>query len=78
MAKKQAPNVVSRGRAKPAGGGEPAAGAKAPAFRLPRDGGGTVGLADFAGRKLVVPGPRFSGFRRIRSRRWTASKPSTS
>jgi peroxiredoxin Q/BCP len=31
-----------------------AAGVKAPAFRLPRDGGGVVGLADFAGRKLVL------------------------
>ncbi len=30
------------------------AGAKAPAFTLPRDGGGTVSLADFAGRKLVL------------------------
>jgi peroxiredoxin Q/BCP len=29
-------------------------GVKAPAFRLPRDGGETVSLADFAGRKLVV------------------------
>jgi peroxiredoxin Q/BCP len=29
-------------------------GAKAPAFRLPRDGGDTVSLADFAGRKLVL------------------------
>ncbi len=29
-------------------------GSKAPAFKLPRDGGGTVSLADFAGRKLVV------------------------
>jgi len=29
-------------------------GAKAPAFRLPRDGGETVALADFAGRKLVL------------------------
>jgi peroxiredoxin Q/BCP len=29
-------------------------GGKAPAFRLPRDGGGTVGVADFAGRKLVL------------------------
>jgi thioredoxin-dependent peroxiredoxin len=27
---------------------------KAPAFRLPRDGGETVSLADFAGRKLVL------------------------
>ena len=29
-------------------------GAKAPAFTLPRDGGGTVSLADFAGRVLVL------------------------
>jgi len=29
-------------------------GAKAPAFALPRDGGGTISLADFAGRKLVL------------------------
>jgi thioredoxin-dependent peroxiredoxin len=31
-----------------------AEGAKAPAFRLPRDGGSTVSLADFAGKKLVL------------------------
>jgi peroxiredoxin Q/BCP len=29
-------------------------GAKAPAFRLPRDGGGTVSLADYSGKKLVL------------------------
>jgi peroxiredoxin Q/BCP len=29
-------------------------GAKAPSFDLPRDGGNTVSLADFAGQKLVV------------------------
>ena len=29
-------------------------GHKAPVFSLPRDGGGTVSLADFAGRKLVL------------------------
>ena len=29
-------------------------GANAPAFRLPRDGGATVALSDFAGRKLVL------------------------
>lgn len=29
-------------------------GAKAPAFTLPRDGGSTIALADFAGRKLVL------------------------
>ena len=28
--------------------------AKAPAFTLPRDGGGSVSLGDFAGRKLVL------------------------
>ncbi|CAL77309.1 conserved hypothetical protein, putative peroxiredoxin domain [Bradyrhizobium sp. ORS 278] len=31
-----------------------AEGAKAPAFKLPRDGGGTVSLADYAGKKLVL------------------------
>jgi peroxiredoxin Q/BCP len=31
-----------------------AEGAKAPAFRLPRDGGATVALGDFAGKKLVL------------------------
>jgi peroxiredoxin Q/BCP len=46
---------------KPAGGQKarsaaagPSPGAKAPAFSLPRDGGGTVSLTDFAGRKLVL------------------------
>ena len=29
-------------------------GAKAPAFRLPRDGGDSISLSDFAGQKLVV------------------------
>jgi peroxiredoxin Q/BCP len=29
-------------------------GSKAPAFRLPRDGGGTLTLSDFSGRKLVL------------------------
>jgi thioredoxin-dependent peroxiredoxin len=29
-------------------------GMKAPAFTLPRDGGGTISLSDFAGRKLVL------------------------
>jgi peroxiredoxin Q/BCP len=31
-----------------------AEGAKAPAFRLPRDGGGTVSLSDYSGGKLVL------------------------
>jgi peroxiredoxin Q/BCP len=49
---------------KPSGGkanapvtGKPATlaeGASAPAFRLPRDGGSTVSLADYAGKKLVL------------------------
>ncbi len=39
----------------PTGGhGALAEGAKAPDFRLPRDGGGTVSLADFAGQKLLL------------------------
>jgi thioredoxin-dependent peroxiredoxin len=32
----------------------PAVGERAPAFNLPRDGGGNVSLSDFKGRKLVV------------------------
>jgi len=32
----------------------PAEGAKAPDFRLARDGGGTVSLSDFKGKKLVL------------------------
>jgi peroxiredoxin Q/BCP len=35
-------------------GAQPAPCAKAPAFSLPRDDGGTVSLADYAGRKLVL------------------------
>jgi thioredoxin-dependent peroxiredoxin len=35
-------------------GGELATGAKAPPFALPRDGGTTVSLKDFAGRNLVL------------------------
>jgi peroxiredoxin Q/BCP len=31
-----------------------AAGSKAPAFKLPRDGGGSMALGDFKGRKLVL------------------------
>jgi peroxiredoxin Q/BCP len=31
-----------------------AEGSKAPAFKLPRDGGDTVSLAEFKGRKLVI------------------------
>jgi thioredoxin-dependent peroxiredoxin len=32
----------------------PAVGTKAPAFTLPRDGGGAISLADFKGRNLVL------------------------
>jgi thioredoxin-dependent peroxiredoxin len=35
-------------------GTAPTEGAKAPAFTLPCDGGGTVALSDFKGRKLVI------------------------
>jgi peroxiredoxin Q/BCP len=54
MAKNKAPRAVSGGPAKAENGAGPTAGGKAPTFRLPRDGGGTVGLTDFAGRKLVL------------------------
>ncbi len=40
--------------AESAAGQSLAEGAKAPPFRLPRDGGGTVSLADFSGKKLVL------------------------
>jgi thioredoxin-dependent peroxiredoxin len=54
--RKTAAKKAPKRAAKAAGGkpAEPAIGAKAPAFKLPRDGGGTVSLADFAGRKLVL------------------------
>src|SRR4051794_38911076 len=43
---------------KPTGGSKvpqnPAEGAKAPAFSLPRDGGDTVSLTEFSGKKLVL------------------------
>jgi peroxiredoxin Q/BCP len=35
-------------------GTEPEVGGKAPAFALPRDGGGSVSLKDYKGRKLVI------------------------
>jgi peroxiredoxin Q/BCP len=40
--------------AKPIGAVALTEGSKAPAFRLPRDGGETVALSDFAGKKLVL------------------------
>jgi thioredoxin-dependent peroxiredoxin len=58
---KAAKTVSTKSAAKPsrpakAGGAAelPAEGVKAPAFRLPRDGGSTVALSDFAGKKLVL------------------------
>ena len=45
--------TVKAGRRQPRNPGL-AEGARAPAFRLPRDGGDSVSLADFAGQKLVV------------------------
>jgi peroxiredoxin Q/BCP len=42
---------TTKGRHAPA---KPAVGEPAPGFRLPRDGGGEVSLADFAGKKLVL------------------------
>src|SRR4029077_754224 len=46
--------LALRKRRKEGMSGELQPGAKAPAFTLPRDGGGTVSLADFAGRVLVL------------------------
>jgi thioredoxin-dependent peroxiredoxin len=54
MAKAQAPRPVPRGRLSADGGNTPGPGSKAPAFKLPRDGGGSISLADFAGRKLAL------------------------
>ena len=46
--------IQSIGSGQTGSGTELAEGAKAPAFRLPRDGGDTVSLADYAGKKLVL------------------------
>ena len=57
------PRTKSPAASKPSGGkpdasaglkSELAEGKKAPAFRLPRDGGETVSLADYSGKKLVL------------------------
>ena len=57
-AKKPAPKQPAKRRSGGQKAQDAAAGpspdAKAPAFTLPRDGDGTVSLADFAGRKLVL------------------------
>lgn len=46
------PSPAGASNRKPQAGA--AEGAKAPSFRLPRDGGNTISLADFAGQKLVL------------------------
>jgi len=55
-AESQSASQPQRPKAAPPVGGKSALaeGAKAPAFRLPRDGGQTVSLADFSGQKLVL------------------------
>ena len=53
-AKKQTAQKSSGARKDRSAAAGPSPGTKAPAFSLPRDGGGTVSLADFAGRKLVL------------------------
>jgi thioredoxin-dependent peroxiredoxin len=53
-AAKQPAQKPSGGRKARSAAPGPAPGTKAPAFSLPGDGGGTVSLADFAGRKLVL------------------------
>jgi peroxiredoxin Q/BCP len=50
----QTSNSGSAATAAPDKRAQPAPGTKAPAFSLPRDDGGTVSLADYAGRKLVL------------------------
>jgi peroxiredoxin Q/BCP len=55
--KKLTPSASSRPRSKAAAAPHQAGlaeGAKAPNFRLPRDGGNTVSLADYKGKKLVL------------------------
>jgi len=49
-----APKSSAKSSAKSAANSVLAEGAKAPAFHLPRDGGGTVSSSDYAGRKLVL------------------------
>lgn len=52
MARKKARKVAAK--AAPKTPAKLELGAKAPSFTLPRDGGGRVSLADFAGRKLAL------------------------
>ncbi len=51
---KPAGGTAAKTAAAPAASKGPVEGQRAPAFRLPRDGGSTVTLADFAGRKLAI------------------------
>jgi len=53
-APKQRPQKPSSGQKASTAAAGPALGTKAPSFSLPGDGGGTVSLAGFAGRKLVL------------------------
>jgi thioredoxin-dependent peroxiredoxin len=53
-APKQRPQKPSGGQKARTAAAGPAPGSKAPPFSLPRDGGGTVSLGSFAGRKLVL------------------------
>jgi len=53
-APKQRPQKPSSGWKAATAAAGPAPGTKAPSFSLPSDGGGTVSLAGFAGRKLVL------------------------
>ena len=48
------PAASTRAESPAAGSPQLAEGAKASAFRLPRDGGGVVSLSDFSGKKLVL------------------------
>jgi peroxiredoxin Q/BCP len=47
-------NSQEKNTTSPAGKSVLTEGAKAPAFHLPRDGGGTVSLSEYAGKKLVL------------------------
>ena len=51
---KPVPKPLSKPDSRPGPASPLVEGAKAPSFRLPRDGGDTVALADYAGQKLVL------------------------
>ena len=53
LGKRRKEGILTEHKVKTAPDG-PGPGAKAPAFTLPRDGGGSVSLGDYAGRKLVL------------------------